>query len=45
MIETIERPLSDIPGMIASGEICHSMIITAFALMGLAAAQREARGG
>ena len=45
MIETIERPLVDIPGMIASGEICHSMIITAFALMGLAAAQPEAPEG
>ena len=34
MIETIERPLVDIPGMIAAGEICHSMIITAFARWG-----------
>ena len=35
LIEVLERPLADIPAMIASGEIAHSMVITAFAFMGL----------
>ena len=34
-IEVVERPLEDIPTLIANGEIAHSMVITAFALMGL----------
>lgn len=37
LIEVFERPLGDIPGMIASGEIAHSLVITAFSLMGLVA--------
>lgn len=35
LIEVLERPLDDIPAMIANGEIAHSMVITAFAFMGL----------
>ena len=35
MIDVVERPLEDIPGLIRSGEISHSMVITAFAFMGL----------
>ncbi len=35
LIEVFERPLADIPGMIASGEIAHSLVITAFSLIGL----------
>ena len=34
-IEVLERPLSDIPAMIARGEIPHVMVIAAFAFMGL----------
>jgi len=34
-IEVLERPLADIPAMIRSGEITHSMVITAFAFLGL----------
>ena len=37
LIDVFERPLADIPGMIASGEIAHSLVITAFSLMGLVA--------
>jgi len=35
-IEIILRPLSEIPAMIASGEICHAQVIAAFALAGYA---------
>jgi len=35
LIEVLERPLADIPDLIASGEIAHSMVIAAFAFMGL----------
>ena len=35
LIEVSERPLADIPDLIARGEIAHSMVITAFAFMGL----------
>ena len=35
LIEVLERPLADIPNLIANGEIAHSMVITAFAFMGL----------
>ena len=35
LIEVLERPLDDITAMIANGEIAHSMVITAFAFMGL----------
>ena len=35
LIEVLERPLDGIPAMIASGEIAHSMVIAAFAFMGL----------
>ena len=35
LIEVLERPLADIPAMIANGEIAHSMVIAAFAFMGL----------
>ena len=35
MIDVVERPLQDIPEMIRRGEIAHSMVITAFAFMGL----------
>jgi hypothetical protein len=31
----LERPLEDIPAMIASGEIAHGMVIAALAFMGL----------
>ena len=34
-IEVLERPLEEIPAMIASGEIAHSMVIAALAFMGL----------
>ena len=34
-IDVLERPLDAIPEMIRSGEIAHSMVITAFAFMGL----------
>ena len=34
-IEVLERPLEDIPAMIANGEIAHSMVIAALAFMGL----------
>jgi ADP-ribose pyrophosphatase len=37
LIEVFERPLEDIPAMIASGEIAHSLVIAAFAFMGLVA--------
>jgi 8-oxo-dGTP pyrophosphatase MutT (NUDIX family) len=37
-IEVLERPLGDIAAMIRSGEIAHSMVITAFAFLGLAIA-------
>jgi len=37
LIEVLERPLEDIPGMIASGEIDHSLVITAFAFLGIVA--------
>ena len=40
LIEVLERPLDDIPAMIASGEIAHSMVITAFAFMGLVKPRR-----
>jgi ADP-ribose pyrophosphatase len=33
-IDVFERPLGDIPGLIESGEISHSMIICAFAFVG-----------
>ena len=36
-IEVQERPLEEVPAMIHSGEICHSMVIAAFALIGLPA--------
>jgi len=32
-IEVVLRPLRDIPKMIASGEVCHALVIAAFALM------------
>jgi hypothetical protein len=35
-IETVLRPLSAIPGMIACGEICHAQVIAAFVLAGYA---------
>jgi 8-oxo-dGTP pyrophosphatase MutT (NUDIX family) len=35
LIEVLERPLEDIPAMIVSGEIAHSMVIAAFAFLGL----------
>lgn len=35
LIGVLERPLADIPAMIANGEIAHSMVIAAFAFMGL----------
>ncbi len=34
-IDVLERPLAAIPAMIRDGEIAHSMVITAFAFMGL----------
>ncbi len=34
-IDVLERPLNAIPEMIHNGEIAHSMVITAFAFMGL----------
>jgi ADP-ribose pyrophosphatase len=37
-IEVLLRPLSDIPAMIASGEMCHGLMIAAFALTGIAPA-------
>jgi ADP-ribose pyrophosphatase len=36
-IDVVLRPLSDIPSMIASGEICHAQVIAAFVLAGYAA--------
>lgn len=33
-IDVFERPLSDVPSLIASGEISHCIIITAFAFLG-----------
>ena len=35
-IEIVLRPLSEIPAMIASGEICHAHVIAAFTLAGYA---------
>ena len=35
VIEVQERPLEEVPAMIHSGEICHCMVIAAFALVGL----------
>jgi ADP-ribose pyrophosphatase len=35
VIEVFERPLTEIPAMIRSGEILHCMVITAFALLGV----------
>ena len=34
-IEVIRRPLSDIPGMIGSGEIAHALVVAAFTLAGI----------
>jgi ADP-ribose pyrophosphatase len=34
-IDVILRPLADIPGMIAAGEIRHGLVIAAFALVGM----------
>jgi hypothetical protein len=34
VIEVQERKLEEVPAMIRSGEICHCMVIAAFALMG-----------
>ena len=34
-IDVLERPLAEIPAMIQSGEISHSMVIAAMAFMGL----------
>ena len=34
-IDVLERPIEDIPTLIANGEIAHSMVITAFAFLGL----------
>ena len=34
-IEVLLRPLADIPGMIASGEIDHALVVAAFALAGI----------
>ncbi len=34
-IDVLERPMEAIPEMIRNGEIAHSMVITAFAFMGL----------
>jgi 8-oxo-dGTP pyrophosphatase MutT (NUDIX family) len=34
-IDVLERPLEDIPELIRHGEIAHSMVLTAFAFMGL----------
>ena len=34
-IDVLERPREDIPELIRNGEISHSMVITAFAFMGL----------
>jgi 8-oxo-dGTP pyrophosphatase MutT (NUDIX family) len=35
MIDVLERPLEDIPVLVQNGDISHSMVITALALMGL----------
>jgi 8-oxo-dGTP pyrophosphatase MutT (NUDIX family) len=35
MIDVLEHPLADIPELISNGTISHSMVIAAFALMGL----------
>lgn len=35
-IEVVLRPVSEIPAMIASGEICHAQVIAAFVLAGYA---------
>jgi len=35
VIEVLEYPLADVPGLIQSGEISHCMVVAAFALMGL----------
>ncbi len=35
LIEVLEHPLAEIPALIARGQIAHSMVITAFAFMGL----------
>ena len=34
-IDVVERPMDDIPSLICRGEICHAMVIAAFAFMGL----------
>ena len=34
-IDVLERPATDIPSLIASGEIAHCMVVAAFAFMGL----------
>jgi ADP-ribose pyrophosphatase len=36
LIEVVLRPLADVPAMIAAGEICHGLVIAAFALAGMA---------
>jgi 8-oxo-dGTP pyrophosphatase MutT (NUDIX family) len=34
-IDVLERPMADIPALIRNGDIAHSMVITAFAFLGL----------
>jgi hypothetical protein len=34
-IEVVLRPLTDIPGMIASGELAHALVVAAFAMAGI----------
>jgi 8-oxo-dGTP pyrophosphatase MutT (NUDIX family) len=43
-IEVVLRPLADIPGMIASGEIAHALVVAAFALAGTLPAGGLAKG-
>jgi 8-oxo-dGTP pyrophosphatase MutT (NUDIX family) len=43
-IDVLERPLDAIPEMIHNGEISHSMVITAFAFMGLVPKVIELKG-
>jgi len=42
-IDVLERPLDDIPELIRNGEIAHSMVITAFAFLGLVPKVVDAR--
>lgn len=43
MIDVLECPVEDIPDLIRSGEISHSMVITAFAFLGLVRPRYEDR--